>query len=502
MFVISNMHGIDVADKASIWQESMASLLLIDDDPAFFRQVRRAFPTPHHRVAAVATGAAGIERIRASLPDVVLLGLLLPDQSGLALYEQIRGVDARIPVVFVTAAKRADAAIEAIKQGAFNYLHKPIDFQQLKEVVSAALDVARCLRLPVMLNDDTAEDGAEEALLGGSPAMLEACKAIGRVSGKDVPVLITGESGTGKELAARAVYQHSSRAMAPYLALNCAAIPENLLETELFGHEKGAFTGAHRRRLGKFEQCTGGTILLDEIGDMPLPLQAKILRVLQEQTFQRVGGNDIVHTDVRVLASTHRDLRALAAQGRFREDLFYRLAIVTIHLPPLRERGDDLPILARHFLGRYNREFGKDVREIEPDAMARLRAYSWPGNVRELQSVLKQALLRASGRVLLSDFLPDLPSVPVGAAATTAPDLEVLINRLLARGSTDLYEETHREVDRLLLMRVLEHTKGNQRRAARMLGIARQTMRAKLRAVGFHVTHAVASDDDDELRSA
>jgi two-component system nitrogen regulation response regulator GlnG len=367
--------------------------------------------------------------------------------------------------------------------------------------VAEALNVARCMRQPVVLNE-TPGDGAEEAeaFLGGSPAMLEACKAIGRVSGKDVPVLITGESGTGKELAARAVYQHSSRAMAPYLAVNCAAIPESLLESEFFGHEKGAFTGADRRRVGKFEQCTGGTILLDEIGDMPLALQGKILRLLQEQTFQRVGGSDSVHTDVRVLAATHRDLRSLVAEGKFRADLFYRLAVVTIHLPPLRERAEDVPILVRHLLARYNREFGKDVREIEPEAMARLRAYSWPGNIRELQSALKQALLRASGTVLLSRFLPDLLSVPA-SSTVGAPvlDLEAFIGRQLTRDSGDLYAKTHREVDRLLFTLVLDQTGGNYREAAKLLGIARQTLRTKLRAIGLRVTSSVASDEGDLL---
>jgi DNA-binding NtrC family response regulator len=385
-----------------------------------------------------------------------------------------------------------------MKQGAFNYLHKPLDLQQLQDVVGEALDVAQRMRLPVVLTE-TADDGAHGAFIGSSKPMLEVCKAIGRVSAQDVPVLITGESGTGKELAARAVYQHSSRAMAPFLALNCAAIPENLLESELFGHEKGAFTGADRRRVGKFEQCSGGTILLDEIGDMPLALQAKILRLLQEQTFQRVGGNETVQTDVRVIAATHRDLRTLAAEGNFRPDLYYRLAVCTIDLPPLRERGEDLPILARHFLARYNREFGKDIRDVATEAMARLRAYAWPGNIRELQSVLKQALLRANGTVLLSAFLPELSSLARRSTPPTATlDLDGFIGRQLTPEANDVYAETHREVDRLLLTRVLEYTKGNHRQAAGVLGIARQTMRVKLRALGLHVTHVVAPEDDEE----
>jgi two-component system nitrogen regulation response regulator GlnG len=479
----------------------MAHLLLIDDDVAFVpEQVRLAFPAPRHRVTSVSTGARGVDEVRGSSPDVVLLDLRLPDQSGLAVYDAIRALDARIPVIFVTAANTADSAIEAMKRGAFNYLKKPLDLEQLQAVVSEALSVAARMRQPVRLSEsgDDDDDG-HDAFIGGSRAMLEALKGIGRVAAQDVTVLITGESGTGKELAARAVYQHGARAKAPFLALNCAAIPENLLESELFGHERGAFTGADRRRIGKFEQCNGGTILLDEIGDMALPLQAKILRLLQEQVFERVGGNESIKTDVRIIAATHRDLRAMAAEGKFRSDLFYRLAVFSIELPPLRERGDDIPILAKHFLARYGRELKKDVVQIEPAAMDKLRAHSWPGNIRELQSVIKQALLRAQGSVLLDAFLPEL------ATATTprtlpacAFDIDAFVRQKLAADSSDLYAETHREVDRLLLPRVLEHTEGNHRHAARVLGIARQTMRAKLRALGLKVTHAVTSEDDDE----
>src|ERR1700680_4218207 len=262
------------------------------------------------------------------------------------------------------------------------------------------------MRAPPIVTETPPDPAVEGAVLGGCAAMREVYKAIGRVAGQDVTVLIAGETGTGKEMIARAIYQHGSRAKAAFLALNCAAIPENLLESELFGHEKGAFTGADRRRIGKFEQCNGGTLFLDEIGDMPPATQAKMLRVLQEQAFERVGGNETIRTDVRLIAATHRDLKAWSEEGKFRPDLYYRLGVFTIHLPPLRERGDDLPLLIRHFLRRFGRELGRDVREAAPEALQRLRAYPWPGNIRELQSVLKQALLRSSGNVLLRNFLP------------------------------------------------------------------------------------------------
>src|SRR5947209_10476432 len=246
------------------------------------------------------------------------------------------------------------------------------------------------MREPAVVAETAADPDVDGAIVGACPAMREVYKAIGRVAAQDVPVLITGESGTGKELVARAIYQHGPRAQAPFLALNCAAIPENLLESELFGHEKGAFTGADRRRIGKFEQCHGGTLFLDEIGDMPPATQAKMLRVLQEQAFERVGGNETVRTDVRLIAASHHDLKADSAEGKFRPDLYYRLGVFTVHLPPLRERGEDLPLLVRHYLRRLSRDLEREVQEVAPEALERLRAYNWPGNIRELQSVLKQ----------------------------------------------------------------------------------------------------------------
>ena len=331
--------------------------------------------------------------------------------------------------------------------------------------------------------------------------MQEVYKAIGRVADRDVPVLITGESGTGKELVARALYHHSARAPKPFLALNCAAIPENLLESELFGHEKGAFTGADRRRIGRFERCNGGTLFLDEIGDMPPALQPKLLRVLQEQAFERVGGSETIRTDVRVIAATHRNLRAWSDEGRFRPDLYYRLGVFTIHLPPVRERGDDLPLLVEYYLKRVSRELGREVRGVAPEALEQMRAYSWPGNVRELQSVLKQALLRAHGRVLLPEFLPELPEAPAAPVASPGGGLdpEAFLRRRLGPDARDLYAEIHRELDRLVLPRILGHTGGNQARAAVLLGIARHTLRMKLRELGLQVTRTVGGGEAEPL---
>jgi two-component system nitrogen regulation response regulator GlnG len=487
-------------------EPAMAHLLLIDDDPALIEeQVRQAFPAPAHRVEVAGTGAAGLDDVRADPPDVILLDLRLPDQSGLEVFQQIRSIDTRIPVIFITVVTGADAAIEAMKHGAYDYLFKPLSLHQLRRVVGEAIYVARRMRQPAVVAETSPDPDVDGAILGSCPAMREVYKAIGHVVSQDVTVLITGESGTGKELVARAIYQHGCRAQAPFLALNCAAIPETLLESELFGHEKGSFTGADRRRIGKFEQCNNGTIFLDEVGDMPLALQAKVLRVLQEQAFERVGGNETVRTDVRLIAATHRDLKAWLEEGRFRGDLYYRLSAFTIDLPPLRERGDDLPMLVRYYLHRFGREMGREVVEVAPTAMDRLRDYSWPGNIRELQNVLRQALLRARGKELLPEFLPELPADPDWIESTSdsappgrSPDLDSFIRRRLAAGSVGLHEETLRWVERILLPIVLEHTQGNQRQAAQILGIARQTLRSKLRELGVTIQSSVDLGEGDE----
>jgi DNA-binding NtrC family response regulator len=450
----------------------MAHLLLIDDDPALIpRQVRQAFPAPH-RVEVARSGREGIERVRAEPPEVILLDLRLPDMSGLNVYQAIRQVDARIPVIFVTIARSADTAIEAMQQGAFDYLFKPVDLSQLQTVVGAALEVARRMREPAVVAETFPDPDVEGAIVGTCPAMRDVYKAIGRVAGQNVPVLITGESGTGKELVALSIYRHGPRARQPFLTLNCAAIPETLLESELFGHEKGAFTGAERRRIGKFEQCDGGTLFLDEIGDMPLALQAKVLRLLQGQVFERLGGNETVRTDVRLIAATHRDLKAWSAEGKFRPDLFYRLGVFTIHLPPLRERGEDLELLVRHFVRRFSNEFGRDVREIAHEAMDCLRNYSWPGNIRELQSTLKQALLQTVGPVLLPAFLPSELS-----RDTASDGGEVAVRPRHGATLTD--------IEREVIQQSLFQTGGNRQRTADLLGISPRTLLRKIREYGL-----------------
>ncbi len=482
----------------------MPTLLVVDDEPAILHFFRRAFQKEDVTLLTAESAAEGLEKAAAERPDVVILDIKLPDQSGLDAFGRIRRIDPRIPVIFITGHGTTATAIEAMRQGAYEYLLKPLELDPLIDLVHRAFEISRLMRVPAMVPDADlpAETGAirsdlpGDVLIGKCPAMQEVYKSIGRVAPQDVTVLILGKSGTGKELVARAIYHYSRRSKGPFLPINCAAIPETLLESELFGHEKGAFTGADRKRIGKFEQCHGGTLFLDEIGDMTPLTQTKILRVLQDQQFERVGGNETVKTDVRVIAATNRDLDQLMAAGQFRSDLYYRLNVYSIRLPPLRERLDDLPILVDHFLKRFSRELGKQVFKASQETLEVLHKHSWPGNLRELQSVLKQALLQATGSVLLPEFLPPphpgpLPRGGEGrlrggdSDALTLGDLDQFIQERLRAGSNDLYNEWQSVTERRLLALVLSHTHHNLSQAARILGINRATLRAKLNAYGL-----------------
>ncbi|HKB39476.1 MAG TPA: sigma-54 dependent transcriptional regulator [Gemmataceae bacterium] len=475
----------------------MPALLVIDGDPAVFKAFRSTFDQAELQLLTASQGNEGLRLFTQHNPDAVVLDPELPDLPGQKVFHRIREIDSHIPVVFFARDWTSEAAIEAVKQGAHDFLLKPLPPARLREVVAHALQISRMERGRSALPDGDEPEGPD-VLIGRCPAIQEVYKAVGRVAPQDVNVLILGESGTGKELVARAIYQHSHRANRPFLAINCAAIPEPLLESELFGHEKGAFTGADRKRIGKFEQCNGGTLFLDEVGDMTPLTQAKILRVLQEQTFERVGGNETVQTDVRVIAATNRDLEEMVARGRFRPDLYYRLSVFAIALPPLRERGEDLPLLVGHFLKRFNRELNKQVSQVAPEALALLERHPWPGNLRELQSVLKQALLCSRGPVLLPEFLPASFSASGGKGLTlpAAGDLgfnalfDTFINDCLQAGSGRLYAQFQSFVDRHLLLHIMRHTRGNQLRAARILGITRNKLRNKLRTLDIPTEHA------------
>jgi two-component system nitrogen regulation response regulator GlnG len=464
----------------------VTTLLIVDDEESVRYSFRRVFGSDTVTVLTASTAAEGLELVRQRDPDVIVLDLQLPDQSGLHLFGQIQALAPKRPVVFITAHGTTQTAIEAMKGGAFDYLIKPLDLDKLTQVLDRAFAAARLMSVPALL---PAEEPGDQ-IVGRSPVMQEMCKAIGRIAPQDVNVLISGESGTGKELVARALYHHSRRASKPFLAINCAAIPESLLESELFGHEEGAFTGASRRRIGKFEQCGGGTLFLDEIGDMPPALQAKILRVLQEQRFERVGGSETLQTRVRILTATNQDLPKLVKDGRFRKDLYYRLNAVGIRVPPLRDRRDDVAELANYFLFRFNRELNMDLRGFAPEALERLQSYDWPGNVRELQGAVKQAMLNSSGHLILAEFLPEalVPAPtppPVAHAGTDDLNLAALIDSLLPSAAGRLHEDVVGAAERLLFTRVLQHTRGHQAQASELLGINRATLRHKLRLLGL-----------------
>ncbi len=480
----------------------MSCLLVVDDEPAVLQLFRRVFRSQEFAILTAKTAEEGLRRVREEQPDVVVLDVLLPDSSGLDAYAEIRRIDSKLPVIFMTASGASGTAIEAMKLGALDYMVKPLDFAEVRKLVSLGFAIRRLMNEPVEL--DAAPESADsegDALVGRCSGMQQVYKAIGRVASQNVTVLIRGESGTGKELVARALYQHSHRRSGPFLAVNCAAIPETLLESELFGHEKGSFTGADRKRIGKFEQCHGGTLFLDEIGDMSPVLQSKLLRVLQEQRFERVGGNETVQTDVRVIAATNRNLESMVAENRFRSDLYYRLNGYTVKLPPLRDRGDDLDLLIDHFRREANRDLGKGIRRFALETVDLLRVYTWPGNVRELQSVIRQAILQSSGQVVIPDFLPDFILVAAAArgdakAAVAITDpLDEFIASQLRRGTVSLYDDVIGRVERKVISAALRNSAGNQAEAARILGVTRTTLRMKIHKLGIRIDHTVELEE-------
>lgn len=464
---------------------NMPTVLIIDDEPNVAYSLQSALECDELRVISANTARQGFEIITEDTPDVVIVDVRLPDQSGLELFDKIKEFDPRLPVIVVTAFAATETAIEAMKRGAFEYLLKPVDLHHVRELVDKAVTIRRMRKVLTVFDAENVPPDAD-LIVGQSPVMQEVYKAIGRFAPQDVTVLILGESGTGKELITRALFQHSKRANGPLLAINCAAIPEALLESELFGHEKGAFTGADRQRIGKFEQADGGTLFLDEIGDMPLTAQAKVLRVLQDRQFERVGGRETITADVRIIAATNQMLPELVNNGRFRQDLLYRLNGVTIYLPALRERISDLPYLIDHFCRQLNPKLGKSVDKVAPEAMEALMRHSWPGNVRELQNVIRYAMIQAISDVITLDCLPsDITGKNVVPASdmNQLNDLRELVRQLAQRATPDLYRKMIMQVDRVILGEILSQVKGNQVHASELLGMSRTTLRTKLAAL-------------------
>lgn len=489
----------------------MPEALVVDDDRTIREMVRSSLSKINVDIIQAGTAQEALEAIKTGSPEVVLLDIMLPVVSGLDVFREIRELDRRLPVLFITSSSESNVAIEAMQLGAFDYLAKPLDLPKLNDLVSKAIENRRLMNIPVALPVGGKKRSSGDQFVGRSPQMLEVFKSIGRVASENVNVLIRGESGTGKELVARAIYQHSPRSEECFMAVNCAALTETLLESELFGYEKGAFTGADRQRIGKFEQCNGGTIFLDEVGDMSQLTQGKVLRLLQEQRFERVGGNKTIETDVRIIAATNRNLEQMVKDGTFREDLFYRLNGMTISLPPLRERGNDIALLVEHYLNEACYEMGRtEVEGISSEALEQLLQYRWPGNVRELQSVVRQSLLNSTSPVIVPSSLPDDVSSQFKSTpqvfqsedpldedpALPLSDLQLFVDQRLAAQTKDLYSETLETMERYLLTRVLNETGGNQTRAAEILGITRGKIRDRIAQFGISLEKTVSIDEN------
>jgi len=462
-------------------------ILIVDDDPSMRYSLNRMLEGQGLLVSSAKNGTEALELFFIENPDLVIMDIKMPGQSGLAVLRQIKEQDPKALIILMTAFGTTETAIEAMKFGAFDYILKPFNIPQMRAMVERALEVSRMMKKMVSYPDREVAEVGGEAIVGSSPPMQEIYKMIGQVAPTGVTALLRGESGTGKELAARAIYHHSSRAGKPFLPVNCAAIPETLLESELFGHEKGAFTGALTRRIGKFEQCHGGTLFLDEIGDMTPATQAKILRVLQDRQFERLGGSERITADVRMIVATNKDLEKAIRDGAFRQDLYYRLKVVTLHLPPLRERREDIPELVRYFLQIFAPEINRNVKEIAPRALEKLMRYRWPGNVRELENAVKRALVIAKGSTLLpEDFFLEEAGLEMGQKEQM--DLEKRLEMLMEPVFKELAEQTKGRpesdlmsaVEKILIKRALHETKGNQVQAAILLGMSRNTLRSKI----------------------
>jgi two-component system response regulator AtoC len=442
-------------------------ILIVDDDPQMRFFLREALERQHYCVTVVSSAEAALNALRTEKFDLILMDVRLPGMSGLDAVEAIQKLDRRTPIIVMTAHGTRDSALDAVRRGAYDYFTKPFSLDEMEIVVRRALERRRLQTELERLSEQLASGRRRGRLIGSSRAMEEVFTLIDRVGPTDSTVLILGESGTGKELIAEAIHEQSGRRGKPFVKLNCAAIPETLLESELFGHEKGAFTGALARKPGKFEQADGGTLLLDEIGDMTLSTQAKILRALQERELQRVGGTQTITVDVRILASTNKDLEKAVREGTFRDDLYFRLNVVTINVPPLRDRRDEIPELADHFLAEANSRLRRSIQRLAPDTLAALMEYGWPGNVRELRNVIERAAVVNDGDALVPGSLPTALR-PAESSIGSTGRWETLANLTL--------DEKVAQLERAFVVDALARAGGVQAAAARLLGITERSV--------------------------
>ncbi len=458
-------------------------ILIIEDDKSMRWVLEKALTKQGYRILVAHDGRTGLDQALNNSPDLVILDVLLPDMDGLRLLKELKASRPHLPVLIITAQNIMKHAVEAMRQGAFDYLPKPFDITVLLEYVARGL--AQSEGIPIS-DEPTLLDESED-MVGNSAIMEDLFKAMGRVAATDATVLIFGESGSGKELVARAIHRFSARVRQPFVAVNASAIPGELLESVLFGHEKGAFTGATDTRMGKFELAKGGTLFLDEIGDMPLTLQAKILRALENQEFERVGGDRTIRADVRIISATHRDLRQAVNLGEFREDLYYRLNVVSLQVPPLRKRKEDVPLLAEHFLRMFAEGSDQKPKRLTKGAMEVLMNHRWPGNVRELMNTLRRATILASGTLIRStDIKIDSPTLAVEDGELSFEDviarrLPDIVSSWCRLEEGDLYEQLLAQLEKPLFEQVMRQCRGNQLKASRILGINRNTLRERLR---------------------
>ncbi|MBU2648278.1 sigma-54 dependent transcriptional regulator [bacterium] len=465
----------------------MSTILIIDDDDQLRKSFEKLLLSEGYQVVTAASGESGLYVVKKQLPDLVVLDVRLPGMNGLETFKAIHDIAPKLQVIIMTAFGTTDTAIEATKLGAYDYVLKPFEIPEMLNLIARALDTGRFMSSPVELNA-TPDNLSRDAMIGRSNAMQNVYKAIGHAAPTNATVLIRGESGTGKELVARALYQHSAQAGNPFIVINCVAIPDTLLESELFGYEKGAFTGAAHRRIGKIEQAKNGTIFLDEIGDTPTHIQAKLLRLLQEKNIERLGGRESIPVNVRIIAATNRNLEKAIDNGSFREDLYYRLKVVTILLPPLRERKEDIPLLAEYVLSRHAHELKIPNPGISEEAKNQLCNYSWPGNIRELSNILQKTLIFNQGSAIDVDMI-NQAICESGAVSetTTEADGDDLLRRWVQRrlqkdadSDPDLFNSCVDSLSRILTSEALVMTDGNRSRASKLLGLSRPTLHSKI----------------------
>jgi len=473
----------------------MEKILLIDDDEGLIHFLSRFFQRKEYDVTSCLDGRSAIDAISEEKFDLILLDYKMPGLNGIETLKKIKECQVKTPVILFTAYGTTDLAIEAMKYGAYDYLVKPFERDELNRIVFDALAVNRQMKETVFIPDSTglippSPDKKSLKIVGNSKKMRDVYKLIGQIAEKDVSVLITGESGTGKELVAKAIYHHSRRKNKPFIAVNCAAIPETLFESELFGYERGAFTGADRTYIGKIERCNQGTCFLDEIGDISLSLQAKLLRVLQEGEIERLGGNQTINVSVRIIAATNKDLEKEVQEGRFREDLYWRLNVITVNLPPLRKRIEDIHDLVKYFIFRFSEEYGKPVHQISEVALKRFYAYSWPGNVRELENCIRRAVLLCPGNIINQEHLLLLESKDEYQLQKMNREqlierlkdkLEDILPEILSLSSQDIHSNIIEMVEDTLITKALEECNNNQVQTAKMLGISRNTLRHRMK---------------------